>query len=68
MEVGEKCICQYDDWYNDFGDRSEAIHRGMRLTVSGRKNVAGAIYYSFEEVDEKNWYWSPGFKPMKSLN
>lgn len=68
MTDGETCICQYDDWFNAFGDKTEAVHRGMRLTVTGRKNISGSLFYTFKEVEEGNWFLGIGFKPMRQLN
>jgi len=68
VQKGDKCICQHDDWWNAYGDRSEALHCGMHLTVSGRKTIYGQLFYSFEEAEDDNWFWSQGFKPMRSLN
>jgi hypothetical protein len=68
MEPGAKCICQYDDWYNAFGDKSTALFCGMRLTVKARKNFYGALFVSFEETPEDNFFQIEGFKPMRNLN
>lgn len=68
MEPGETCICQHDDWYNAFGDKTEAVHRGMRLKVTGRRNIGGSVFFTFEEVEKGNWFLGVGFKPMRTLN
>lgn len=68
MDEGDKCVCQYDDWHNAFGDKDFSLHRGMRLTVTGLKNVAGTRFYSFKEAPEGNFYMFDGFKPMRELN
>jgi hypothetical protein len=68
MERGEKCICQHDDWWNAYGDKFEALHQGMRLTVLDRKNIFGQLFYSFEEVSDEKWFWSTGFIPLRNLN
>jgi hypothetical protein len=67
MEDGETCICQYDDWYTAFGP-IYTLHRGMRLTVSGSRFIAGTRFYSFKETPEDTLYLCTGFKPMRSLN
>lgn len=68
MNEGERCICQYDDWYNAFGDRSDALSKGMRLTVIGSHRVGGMTFYSFKETPEGNSYLGTGFTPMRNLN
>lgn len=68
MEPGEKCICQEDDWHNAFGESDYSVHRGMRLTVSGLRNINGTRFYSFEETPKSNFYLHLGFKPLRSLN
>ena len=68
MNAGDKCICQYDDWYNGFGESHHAVHQGMRLTVKSRHNIAGTVFYEFEETPEKFFYLSHGFKSMRQLN
>jgi hypothetical protein len=68
MEPGERCICQYDDWYNAFGDRSEAMSKGMRLTVKGSTRVGGCRFYTFAETPDDACYLAEGFKPLRSLN
>lgn len=68
METGEKCICQYDDWHNAYGDDDFSVHRGMRLTVTDSININGSRFYSFEETPKKNYYLGIGFKPMRVLN
>ena len=68
VEPGDKCICQYDDWHNAFGDTDFSVHRGMRLTVSGSKLVNSMKFFSFEETPKDNFYAHMGFKPLRSLN
>ena len=68
MEVGDKCICQYDDWYNAFGEVSHVLHLGMRVTVTGVAYVGGTRFLSFEEAPDGNFYMATGFKPLRSLN
>lgn len=68
MEPGEKCICQYDDWHNAFGDADHSVNRGMRLTVLDMRNIAGTRFYSFEETPKGYFYLHLGFKPLRSLN
>lgn len=68
MEPGEKCICQYDDWHNAFGEEDFSVNRGMRLTVLDTHNIAGTRFYSFEETPKQNFYLHLGFKPLRSLN
>jgi len=68
MQKEDKCICQYDDWHNGFGDKNTILHRGMRLTVKGVKNVAGAPFYAFHETPDDNWFLASGFLPLRNLN
>lgn len=68
MEPGEKCVCQENSWWNCFGEKSTAVHRGMRLTVIGSMYVAGTRFYSFKETPEDNFFMGIGFKPMRQLN
>lgn len=68
MKEGEKCICQFGEWHNAFGDQDFSLSGGMRLTVSGSINVAGTRFYSFKEAPERNYYMALGFKPMRELN
>jgi len=67
MEPGEKAICQHDDWWNAYGDKSLALHCGMRVTVKAGRYVGGTHFTEFEEVPN-NWYMTEGFRPMRSLN
>lgn len=67
VEPGERCICQYDDWFNAFGDKTTAVQTGMRLTVIATKRIAGASFYAFKETPEDNFFLSTGFKPMRNL-
>lgn len=67
MGEGERCICQYDDWYNAFGEKSDALSRGMRLTVIGTQRVGGMTFYSFAEAPEGSFYLGTGFVPMRNL-
>lgn len=68
MNPGERCICQHDDWHNAFGDTTNVLHRGMRLTVRGRKRVGGCLFLSFEETPEDNFFITTGFVPLRNLN
>lgn len=68
MEAGERCICQYDDWHNAFGDVDHSVHMGMRLVVTDSCYVGGVRFLSFEETPKGNWYMHEGFKPLRSLN
>lgn len=68
MESGEKCICQHDDWWNAFGDKSTLLHRGDRLTVRGSKRVGGVRFLSFNETPEDHLFLETGFKPLRALN
>lgn len=67
MEPGDKCICQYDDWHNAFGEEDFSVNQGMRLTVLGSINVGGSSFYSFEETPEGN-YMGIGFNPLRSYH
>lgn len=66
-EPGTKWICQHDDWWNAHGDKSEALHRGMRLTLTETYRLGGALFLRFEET-QNNGYLSTGFVPLRSLN
>jgi hypothetical protein len=68
FEDGERCVCTEDEWYNAYGDKSTALARGMRLTVSGRRRVGGCLFLSFEETPEDNFFLCHGFKPMRTLH
>jgi hypothetical protein len=68
MEIGAKCICSEDDWYNAFGEKPEVIKRGMRLTVRDKRMVGGAQFYYFEELNPENCFMSTGFTPLRNLN
>lgn len=68
MKPGERCICQYDNWFNAFGDKCDALMKGTRLTVAGSRRVGGATFYSFKETPEDNSYLGTGFTPMRNLN
>lgn len=68
MQKGDKCICQYDDWHNAYGDDDFSVHRGMRLTVSGSINVGGSSFLSFEETPKGNYYLALGFNPLRIYN
>lgn len=68
MEPGEKCICSYDELYNAFGAKTEAVHRGMRLVVTKSMYIAGTKFYSFEQTPADNWYMADAFTPLRSLN
>lgn len=68
MEPGAKCICSYHELYNAFGEKTEALHRGMRLTVTGSMYIAGSRFYSFEQTPDDNWYVAEAFTPLRSLN
>lgn len=68
FDNGAKVICQHDDWYNAFGDKSTALKCGMRLTVTDRKRVGGATFLAFEETPEDNYFLLTGFVPLRALN
>lgn len=65
---GAVFICTEEEWYNAFGDRCEALNRGMRVTLRGTHRVGGALFLRFKETPEGNSYMSTGFKPLRSLN
>lgn len=68
MEPGDKCICQYDEWYPAFeGGKAMPLSKGQRLTVRDSIYIGGARFYLFEGI-EKASYLSTGFKPLRSLN
>ena len=50
MVEGERCICQHDDWFNAFGETTNAVHTGMRPTVVASKRIGGATFYAFKPM------------------
>lgn len=68
LDVGSKCICQEDEWYNAFGDKTVSVQRGMRLTVIDSKRVGGLSFLSFKETPKDNFYLSTGFRSLRSYN
>lgn len=68
LDVGDKCICQEDDWCNAFGDKYLKLHRGQRLTVSGIRNVGGTSFLEFNEVDKAHYFMALGFTPLRAYN
>ena len=68
MTIGDKCICQCDDWVNAFGDKTTVVHCGMRLTVRKTITVGGVRFYEFEETPEGTSFLAMGFKPLRHLN
>lgn len=68
MEPGDRCICQYDDWHNAFGEDDFSVNCGMRLTVLDSRNIGGTSFYSFEETPKDNFYMGIGFRPLRSYN
>lgn len=68
MGSGDKCICQQDDWWNAFGDKSTVLKIGDRLTVKDSKRVGGVRFLSFNETPEDNFFMEAGFKPLRALN
>jgi len=63
MDVGDRVVCLYDDWYNAYGDKFDAVHCGMRLTVSDTRNIAGTQFLAFHELPEDQLYLHTGFRP-----
>ncbi len=61
IEEGDTCICQYDDWFNAFGEQSHSVHTGMVLTVTRTVMVAGARFLEFEETPDGLQYLATGF-------
>lgn len=68
MQIGDRCICQEDDWHNAYGDSDYSVHRGMRLRVSDSRRIGGCDFFSFEETPKGNFYLSHGFKPLRAYN
>jgi hypothetical protein len=68
MKPGERFICQEPDWWNAYGESYLKLTIGDRVTLRDTKRVAGMIFFSFEEHPEDHWFWSTGFKSMRSLN
>lgn len=50
MESGQRVICLFDNWYNAFGDKSEALCAGQKLTVAGGRYIGGTRFLEFEEI------------------
>lgn len=67
MNIGDKCICQEDEWYNAFGDTTEMLKAGMRLRIVGSRRIGGCDFFEFEG-HEGNYFLSHGFKPLRGLN
>lgn len=68
MDVGDKVICQYDEWWNAFGEKQEVLSRGQRFIISETKNVGGTSFLAFEEGPKDNFYLFSGFTPMRNYN
>ena len=68
MEVGDKCICQENEWTNAFGKDDFTVRLGMRLVIKRVIYVAGSRFLSFEETPKDNYYLSMGFKPLRQFN
>lgn len=49
LEDGERATCLFDDWYNAFGDKSEALHAGVKVTVIGSRYIGGTRFLEFKE-------------------
>jgi hypothetical protein len=68
MNEGDKCICQENDWWNAYGEKSTMLSRGMRLTVARRRVINGLLFYHFQETPGDNCFLASGFKPLRALN
>lgn len=68
LDEGDRCVCQYNDWWNGLGEKHEVLHKGMKLTVAGSKNLAGVRFLTFEEVEEGNYFMAMGFIPLRTLH
>lgn len=69
FNAGAKCVCSAKEWYNAFGDKVTILVQGQRLTVKDRLRIGGALFLAFHEIeDEKTYFQSTGFTPMRSLN
>lgn len=49
FEEGERVTCLFDGWYNAFGDKSEALHAGVKVTVIGSRMIGGMRFLEFKE-------------------
>jgi hypothetical protein len=67
LDAGDRCICQYDDWYNCHGEADQPLRRGQRLRITRAYRVGGAPFLEFEEAPGLG-YLSTGFKPLRALN
>ena len=67
FEEGDKCIYQYNNWFNAYGDLVMKLNLGDRVTVSGSHRIGGAIFLRFKEYPEYS-FLSTGFKSVKTLN
>ncbi len=68
FDVGNTVICQHDRFFNAFGDHTEMLHKGQRLTIKQTKRIGGATFLEFDEAEKDNWFLQTGFKPMRALN
>jgi hypothetical protein len=68
MDVGDRCICQYEEWFNAFGAGRTMLTVGQRMTVIETRRVGGAQFLAFEETPKDNYFMADGFKPMRELN
>jgi hypothetical protein len=68
MNEGDKCICQFPDWWNAFGEHMHKLEVGQRLTVTRRRVFHGALFYYFKETPEDLCFLASGFKPLRALN
>jgi hypothetical protein len=68
VQPGDKCICSEHELFNSYGQKTEALHRGMRLTVLEARRINGYRFYSFKETPKDNYYDVEAFTPLRNLN
>ena len=67
FEPGVQCICQSENWYNAFGEKTVMIPVGTKLVLTKRMRLHGAMFLEFDEYP-KLQFLSTGFKSLRSLN
>lgn len=68
FDTGDKVICQVNELYNAFGEGSQCLRMGMRLTIREPHNFFGVRMLSFEELNEDMKFLADAFKPLRSLH
>lgn len=67
FEPGVKCVCQSEDWYNAFGEKTVMVPVGTRLVLTKRVRVHGCMFLEFDEFPNLQ-FLSTGFKSLRSMN